>query len=107
MIENLNITGVVFGILFIIGGLLFAAGAIHTKLSVWKQMPQDEKDKINIVPLCRNIGEMIILSGILFLVDGVWPAFQEHWFTVSMIAWLIVAGLDVWFISRSSRYKLP
>ena len=105
--QRLNIAGIFFGILFIVGGLLFAAGKVHKRLSDWKQMPEDEKEKINIGPLCRNIGEVILLSGILFLMDGVWPDFQEHWFTGAMVAWLVVAGLDVWFISRSSRYKMP
>ena len=104
---NINIAGIFFGILFIAGGLLFASGQIHSRLSVWKRMPPEEKKKIRIVPLCRNIGEVILLSGILFLLDGLWPDFRNHWFTSAMVAWLIVAGLDVWFISRSSRYKMP
>ena len=104
--QDLNIGAIFFGILFITVGLLFATGRIHSRMSIWKQMPEDEKKKINIVPLCRNIGEVILLSGILFLMDGVWPDFQEHWFTAAMIAWLIVAGLDVWFICKSDRYKM-
>ena len=33
-------------------------------------MPQEEKDKIKILPLCRNIGKIIVLSGIIFLMKG-------------------------------------
>ena len=104
--QKLNIGAIFFGIFFVIFGLLFAAGQIHSRMNVWKQMPEEEKKKINIVPLCRNVGEVILLSGILFLIDGVWPDFQEHWFSGAMIAWLVVAGLDVWFISKSNRYKI-
>ena len=105
--QNLNIGAIFFGILFILGGTLFAAGKIHTRLNIWKQLPEEEKEKINIVPLCRNIGEVILLSGILILIDGLWPDFQEHWFSGAMVAWLIVAGLYVWFILKSNRYKTP
>ena len=33
-------------------------------------MPQEEKEKIKIVPLCRNIGEVIALNGIIFSDEG-------------------------------------
>ena len=101
----MNIICILFGAIFTVAGFLFAAGKIHTHIPAWKQMPEEEKKKINIGPLCRNIGEVILLSGIIFLLKGFWPAFTDHWFTGSMVAWLIVAGLDVWFISKSSRFK--
>ena len=91
---------ILLGILFTLIGILFAAGKIHGFLSAWKQMPEDEKKKIQMKPLCRNIGEVIALSGILFLIKGIWPGFQEHWFAGAMIAWLLVAGFDVFYIER-------
>lgn len=67
-------------------------------------MPQEEKEKIKIVPLCRNIGEVIALNGIIFLMKGLQPGFVDHWFVVAMIAWLIIAGFDIWYIEKSNRY---
>ena len=101
----MDLTCIIFGIAFSVAGVLFACGKLHPHLSAWVHMTQEEKEQINIVPLCRNIGEMILLSGIIFCLNGLWPSFQAHWFTGAMIAWLLVAGLDVWFISKSSRYK--
>ena len=101
----MNITCIIFGTAFVIVGVLFALGKVHPRLSAWKNMSQEEKEKINIIPLCRNIGEVILLSGIIFLLNGFLISFQEHWFTGAMIAWLIFAGLDVWFIGKSKRYK--
>ena len=101
----MNITCVVFGILFSAAGALFAAGKLHTHLPAWKRMPPEEKEKIRILPLCRNIGEVILLSGIIFLLNGFWSAFRGHWFTAAMIAWLVVAGVDVYLIGKSRRYK--
>ena len=77
----------------------------HIHLSAWKNMPQSEKDKIKIRPLCRNIGEVIALNGIIFLLKGFWSAFGDHWYVGAMIAWLVVAGFDVWYIGKSKRYQ--
>ena len=68
-------------------------------------MPQEEKEKIKIIPLCRNIGEVIMLNGIIFLIKGFWAGFSNHGFVGAMIAWLIVAGLDIWCIGKSDRYR--
>ena len=94
-----------FGILFSMVGFMFFLGKAHIYLSAWKNMPQEEKDKIKILPLCRNIGKVIILSGIIFLMKGLWIDFSNHWLVGSMIAWLMIAGLDVWYITKSERYK--
>lgn len=96
---------VFLGILFTIVGFLFFFGKAHIHLSAWKNMPQEEKKQIQIVPLCRNIGGVIILCGIIFLLKGLWVEFSNHWFMGSMVAWLVIAGLDVWYITKSQRYK--
>lgn len=66
----MDFTCIFFGILFTIAGFVFACGKGHIHLSEWKNMPQEEKDKIKIIPLCRNIGEVIALNGIIFLMKG-------------------------------------
>lgn len=72
-----------------------------------ENMPQKEKDKLRIIPLCRNIGGIITLNGVIFLVKGFLPLFSSHWFVYAMIAWMILAGLDVWYIEKSNRYRRP
>jgi uncharacterized membrane protein SirB2 len=100
----MNLTSVLLGILIIAAGCLFAFGKGHIYLTAWKTMPQEEKRKIKIQPLCRNIGTMIVLSGMMFLLKGVWSGFDNQWFVVSMIAWFILAGFDVWYITKGNRY---
>ena len=101
----MNWSSIFFGLLFTAVGILFFFGKVHPHLSAWQQLPQEEKDALNMVPLCRNIGEVIALSGIIFLMNGLWRGFRTHWFTGSMIAWLVVAGLDVWYLSKSPRFN--
>lgn len=92
------------GILFTTGGIFFAFGEIHKHLSAWQKMPDEEKSRIKIKPLCRNIGGMIALNGIIFILKGCCAGFSDRIFQAAIILWLVIAGLDVCCISKSSRY---
>ena len=100
----MNLTCILFGIIFMIAGFMFACGKGHIYFSSWKNISQEEKEKIKIAPLCRNIGEVIALSGLIFLLKGLCPRFEDHWFVIAMIVWFIVAGFDLWYIEKSNRY---
>ena len=100
----MDFTCIIFGILFIVSGVLFATRKLHIHLTAWKQMPDAEKDKIRIHPLCLNIGEVIMLNGLIFLLKGLLAGFTSNLFTIAMVAWMIVAGFDVWYISKSKKY---
>ena len=67
-------------------------------------MPKEDKDKINIKNLCINIGVIISISGIIFILGGFIKPFRENYFAICMIIWLIGAGFDVYYISKSHRY---
>ncbi|MCD8214941.1 MAG: DUF3784 domain-containing protein [Clostridiales bacterium] len=101
----MNYMCIFLGIIFITAGIAFALGKVHKHLFAWKVMPDNEKEGIKIEALCRNIGEMIILSGIIFILSGLCAGFSEAMFTVVMIVWMIIACFDVYYISKSSRYK--
>ena len=100
----MNYTSLAFGIVFIIVGLLFAFGKIHKHIGAWKRMPDFDKKQIKIKELCLNLGEVIALSGIIFLLNGILPSSKINWFVIAMIAWLIIAGLDLFYIYKSKRY---
>ena len=48
----MNLTCIFFGIIFTIAGFMFACGKGHIHFSSWKNMPQEEKEKIK---LCRFV----------------------------------------------------
>ena len=102
--KNTGFLSPVFGVLFCTAGILFALGKCHIHLAAWKQIPEDEKSKIRIHPLCQNIGGMIVLCGIIFLLGGIWSAFQAHAFVWAMILWMIASEIDVYYIGKSKRY---
>ena len=100
------LTYVCFGVLFLGAGLLFAAGKLHLHLTAWKQMTPEEKRDIRIRPLCRNIGGMIALCGLLFLLAGLWPAFRVHGFVWAMLLWMAAAAVDFYRIGKSPHYSI-
>ena len=102
----MNVTCIFFGILFLITGILFAAGKLHTHITAWKNMSEEEKGRIRIIPLCINIGGFIALSGLLFLINGFWQGFRDHLFVISMVLWMILAGMDVFFIEKKHWYEI-
>lgn len=99
----MNLTCLVFGIGFIVVGILFFFGKLHGRIAAWKNMTETEKMKIPIEKLCRNIGTMIILCGAIFLLSGLIPYFKNHLFIWFMIGWLLISGLDVFLIEK--QYK--
>ncbi len=102
----MNITFVLFGIIFLAIGVLFAFTNLYQRLDMWKKMPEDERAGIDIRPLCHNIGALIALCGFVFLVGGFFSLFRENFFIWAMIGWFVVGGVDIYFISKSKRYKL-
>lgn len=74
------------------------------RIAAWRQMSEAEKNAVDIVPLCRNIGGMIMLCGLIFLAAGVSEGFLRHAFVWAMIVWMLLSGFDVWYIEKSGRY---
>lgn len=103
---QMNFTCIFFGIVFLITGILFAAGKLHKHITAWKNMPIEEKRKIKIIPLCRNIGAVIALSGVIFLIKGLWQGFRDQLFVILMIIWLVLAGVDLFFIEKKHGYEI-
>lgn len=101
----MEFTSILFGIIFLIIGILFSNGKIHVNLSFWKNMENDEKARIKIMPLCRNIGKVITLAALIFLINGIFQKSVSNWFSIMMIGWMLIAGIDVWYIEKSNRYK--
>jgi len=75
----------VLGILFMAGDIIFAFGKIYKYVSAWQKMSDEEKSKIKIKPLCQNIGGMIVLNGITFVLKGCCTGFSDQIFSVAII----------------------
>ena len=81
------------GILWISLGILIRSGSIQ--LPVWK-------NKGSLQPFCTNIGMMIQLCGMIFLLAGLSERFQDTYFTWDLTAWALAAVLDaVWILHKA------
>ena len=102
----MSIIHIIFGLMFSVTGYLFAKGKIHQYLTPWEKMPENEKAKIDIVPLCKNIGLIIFLAGAIFLAGGMWEQFREHLFVIAMVIWIVIAGIDLYCIESKHWYEI-
>lgn len=100
----MNFICIFFGLVFIFAGVMFSLGKVHIYLNEWKMLTQQEKENIRIQPLCMNIGTIIIFNGFIFLMKGWLTEFRNQWFVVFMMIWLLIAGVDVWYITKSNHY---
>ncbi len=100
----MRIECIILGVVFSFAGYFFAFRKGYKHLFAWKKMSDKEKSRIQIKALSRNIGGMIMLNGVIFLIKGLWQRFDNHCFTIAIIAWFIAAALDLIYISRSKRY---
>lgn len=101
----MNYICMIFGSIFYIAGALFAFSNLYSYLSVWKALSQEEQAGIKIKALCKNIGAMIAFCGLIFFAKGFSSVISNQLFTIIIIFWFILAGLDVLYIEKSSRYK--
>lgn len=101
----MNLICVFLGAIFIIIGIEFAQGKEYLQLFNWTNLPSEEREGADDVPLRRNVGGVIMLSGFIFLSKGMITGFTKRWFTIAMISWFIVAGLDLLYIEKSGKYR--
>ncbi len=92
------------GIIIIALGAVTFAGKFHIFFREWKRMPEDEKRKIRIKPLCRNIGAAIMICGAIILCAAFSSFFIEKMFSWFMLAWFVLCAADLWWIAKSGRY---
>ncbi len=96
---------VLFGAVYIAIGLTIAFTSIYRRMDFWKKMSDEEKKKVRISPLMRNLGGMIALCGLLFLVAGLWDWFYLYAFRWAIIAWFVLGFIDAFKISKGTRYQ--
>ncbi len=95
----MNYNWILFGIGFTTVGFIMAFG----KKS--KVGEQKKTGSIKNKQYYCNIGEVIMLNGIIFSLKGFWEGFSNHWFVCSMVAWMIVACLDITYTIKRSKYQ--
>ena len=101
----MNLHCIAFGLIFLVVGIAFFIGVGPKWIKAWREMPKEEKNKIRMDDLSKNIGCVFLVASAIFLTSGFSPEFMNTAFMWSMIVWFVLTGLDVAFITKSSRYK--
>lgn len=94
----------IFGILFLAGGIFFFSGAAIPRMKEWKVLTEEEKKKIRVGALGKNVGIVLGTAGVLFVLAAWSRPFREQAFLWSIILWLILTGVDVYDMEKSKRY---
>lgn len=94
----------ILGILFLAGGAFFFSGSAIPRMKGWKALSDEEKRKIRVGALGKNVGIVLSAAGILFELAACFRPFREQAFLWSIIFWLILTGMDVYDMEKSKRY---
>ncbi len=102
----MDIGSFVIGILILAGGVYFMTGRAMGRVSGWQALSEAEKAAINIRPLCMNIGGMIAICGIIFLITGINDDFKERFFMWAMLIWMAASVINVYIIEKKQLYTI-
>lgn len=89
----------------LIVGVSFFTGIAASYIKGYANLPEEEKKKIDIKGLCRNISVLFFIAAGIFLLAGYSDVFRERYFRWFMVVWFIACGIDLWFIHKSKRYE--
>ncbi|HMM06919.1 MAG TPA: DUF3784 domain-containing protein [Clostridiales bacterium] len=101
----MNLYCIVFGCIFLVVGVAFFIGIGPNWIKAWRELPPEEKSKVRMDKLSKNIGCIFLIASAIFLISGFSPEFLNAAFVWCMIFWFVLTGLDVAFIAKSKKYK--
>lgn len=101
----MNLYCIIFGIIFFILGITFLMEIAPSWIKEWRETPECDKKKVNIRLISKNVGFVFLTASAIFMISSFNQSFKENYFLWCMIIWLIGTGVDVAFISKSTRYK--
>lgn len=68
-------------------------------------MSPEQRSKVNIKPLCRNIGTAISIVGVILIVAGLWEFFLSEIFLWAMLAWAVYVVIDFCYIMKNNSFQ--
>ena len=102
----MNLFCILLGIALIVVSYLFWIGKGVKYIRAWEETPIEEKNKVNIGKVGRNIACIFALGSVIFIITGFSPTFKEKAFVWSMIGYLILIGADVYHMGKFKCYKI-
>ncbi len=100
----MNITCIAFGGVLLIFGVLFFVTKLYRLFPFWKKMSFEERAKLNMKAISRNIGVMICVCALILLAAGLWEFFYTKVFIWAMILWFVAVVMDAILIATKKKY---
>lgn len=100
----MNFYCIIFGVLFAAFSVAFFLGKQPKFLNLWVKTTSQESSEINIQALYKNVSLVLFLAAFLFIVSGFFQGFLDQYFIWGILAWFVLTGLDVLYISKSKKF---
>ncbi|WP_018591298.1 DUF3784 domain-containing protein [Terrisporobacter glycolicus] len=94
-----------FSIMFMIVSYALYTGKALKYMKSYEAMRDEDKEKIKVIPLCRNISVAIFLAAIIFFIAACSLEFRENFFQWFIVIWTIGCAIDLWYINKSKKYE--
>lgn len=89
--------------LFIIS-IVFFSGKGAAYIKGYRIMPEEEKRRINIKALCKNLGAMLFLAAVIFGIAGCFEVFKTDFLKWAVAGWMALCFADIVFMNKSKQY---
>ena len=99
----MNAICLVFSFIFATCSILFLIGKGYLFIPHWETLTDEEKRDIPLKELSLNMGVVILACAILLFISGVSLYFRTHFFSLSMVLWLVGCGVDIYIIEKKWR----
>ncbi|MCL1835685.1 MAG: DUF3784 domain-containing protein [Oscillospiraceae bacterium] len=90
--------------MLLVVGVAFLTGKAPVFIKAYRLMPEEEKEKINIKPLCRNLSAAFLIAAAIFGAAGYSEVFRLIYFKWAVVGWLALCCADIAYIGKSKRY---
>lgn len=99
----MNLHCIVFGIMFTLVGVFFLFGKGINHMKGFDDIPEEERKEIDLQKLGRLVARVFLSAGLIFGVAGLNQEFLHSAFKWFMIAWFVLTGITVYFLTMK-RY---
>lgn len=96
----------IFGFVFISGGLLFLTPNSLELIPGWKKTTKEEKSSLNLKALRLNIALIVGSVGVIFMLCGAFPAVLEGYFRWLMLGWMSVCCVNIYLLERHELHRI-
>lgn len=94
----------VISLIMFVTGIMFFNTKAKEYINGYKNLSNNEKSKIDIKNLCRNISILFFLSSIIWGLAGYSEVFKRTYLVWSVLIWIVICILNIIIINKFKLY---